>query len=814
MPRETHKELISFLPDFKFTLLALALTPNSFMNKVYLALLLLFSFSANAQSIAVFSGSIKNSSGTPIDGATIYLLNTNFRTATNDKGWFELKRVPAGKYQLQVSAVGYATMVKDVEVSNNNTPVNLQLASESKKLDEIVVTAQKRDEELQKEPLAITAFSAKQVDDDRLWTIKDITAYVPNLYAANPGDNRNVVSIRGITTTSYDQAVATYVDGVNQFGLDTYIAQLEDIDHIEVLRGPQGSLYGRDAMGGVINIITRQPTNEFKGFADVDFGNYGLQRYNLGFRAPLVKDKLFLGASWLYTTQDGFYINEYTHSRFDDQHSLMGNYYLKYLASDNLSITLNVKHVENRNNGAFPLAADPATALAQPFTVDQNAVTTLIDNIFNGSLSINYTRHDFNFTSQSAYQSNYRYYKTPIDADFSPLDGISIVDNYGPAYNKVKVGTQEFRFSSPASQSAFKWVGGLYGFREDNPVKQGTYFGDDAKLFGSPMTDFTSIDINNEKLYGAAIFGQATYTFNKDLDVTVGLRYDYEHDNLSIEGEFQPNGQPATITQADTSAGHGFHALSPNASAYYHITGNNGLYATYSRGFRTGGISQLSSDPTQPPLYAYDPETSNNYELGSKNTFFNDRLRFNADVFYTTVNNAQVPTLILPDAITIIRNAGKLHSYGAEAELMAKLFEGLEADYSFGYTHARYTSLLLSNNGTTANLNGNQQVFTPDITSLLALQYERPLDPSAKYKFIARAEWKYLGKQYFDLANTITQNPYNVFDGRVGVSTKNYGLYLWGGNLFNKHYIDYAYDFGASHLGNPRTFGVSLMGRF
>lgn len=807
-------EIFCPITQFNFTYLRFGPSHNLIMNKIYLAILLLLNFSANGQSIANFSGNINTRDGKPIEGATIYLLNTNFRTATNGRGWFKLKRVPAGRYKLQVTAVGFATLVKDVAVNLNNPALSLQLTSESKKLDEVVVSAQKREEDLQKSPLAITAFSAKQVDDDHLWTTRDITAFVPNLYASNPGDNRNVTSVRGITTTSYDQAVATYVDGVNQFGLDTYIAQLEDVDHIEVLRGPQGSLYGRNAMGGVINIITKQPTNEFHGFAGVDFGNYGLQRYNLGLRTPLIKDKLFLGASLLFSKQDGFYTNEYTHSRFDNRHSLMGNYYLKYLATDRLSITLNVKHIENRNNGAFTLSSDPVTALAQPFTVDQNAVTKLIDNIFNGSLSVQYNRRDFNFTSQSAFQSNYRYYTSPIDADFSPIDGVSIINNYGPAYNKVKVGTQEFRFSSPASQSNFKWVGGLYGFRENNPVKQGTYFGDDAALTGSPMADFTSIATNNEKLYGAAIFGQATYTFSNNLDVTIGLRYDDEHDDLDIEGESQPNGQPAKVTQADTSAGHGFHALSPNASVYYHITGNNGLYVNYSRGFRTGGISQLSSDFTQPPLYAYNPESSNNYESGSKNTFFNDRLRFNADVFYTTVNNAQVPTLILPAAITIIRNAGKLHSYGAEAELTAKVFDGLEADYSFGYTHARYTSLLLSSNGTTANLDGHHQIFTPDITSLLALQYEHTLQPSARLKLVALAEWKYLGKQYFDLANTISQDPYNVFGGRIGVSTKNYGLYLWAGNMFNKHYIDYAYDFGAAHLGDPRTIGVSLKWNF
>ncbi|WP_315816025.1 TonB-dependent receptor plug domain-containing protein [Paraflavitalea speifideaquila] len=125
--------------------------------------------------------------------------------------------------------------------------------------------------------------------DYRLWNTKDITAIVPNLYSADPGDNRNVTSIRGITTTSYDPAVATYIDGVNQFGLDTYISQLSDIERIEVLRGPQGTLYGRNAMGGVINIITKQPGNHLTGFAEANMGNYGQHRIAAGIRTPLIK---------------------------------------------------------------------------------------------------------------------------------------------------------------------------------------------------------------------------------------------------------------------------------------------------------------------------------------------------------------------------------------------------------------------------------------------------------------------------------------------------------------------------------------------
>src|SRR5690606_41515849 len=141
--------------------------------------------------------------------------------------------------------------------------------------------------------------NASEVTEFRMWNADQVTAIIPNVYSANPGDNRNVTSIRGITSTSYDPSVATYVDGVNQFSLDTYIAPLFDTERIEVLRGPQGTLYGRNAMGGVINILTTQPGNQTRGFAAISAGSNGRQRSWLGVTTPIGPTELVLGGSRL-----------------------------------------------------------------------------------------------------------------------------------------------------------------------------------------------------------------------------------------------------------------------------------------------------------------------------------------------------------------------------------------------------------------------------------------------------------------------------------------------------------------------------------
>jgi len=771
-------------------------------------------FVGYSQSLVAIQGNIKDERSNPVSYASVYLLNSNFFAVSDTSGSFMIKNIPEGNYTLVVSAVGYATINEVIQITKQGqTPFDLRLTDASRQLDEVIVTAEKKEENVQAIPSSISALNAKSINNYRLWNSKDLTAIVPNLYSANPGDGRNVTSIRGITSSSYDPAVTTYIDGVNQFTLDTYIPQLFDVERIEILRGPQGTLYGRNAMGGVINIITKQPTNNISGFLEISAGNYGEQRYTGAIRTPVIKDKLFFGASLLYEGLDGYYTNEYDDSKFDKQHSVGGNYYLKYRVNDRWSATFNVKHLANRNYGSFTLAPDKDAAFADPFRVNQNAVAKLVDNTFNTSLTANYTGQRFNFSTQTSYQSNYRYYATPIDGDFSPADAITIINNYGNKWNNIKVVTEELRFTSPASSaSRLKWTAGSYLFYQNVPNKQATHFGKDAALVGSPDSNYAIINTATARSSGVALYAQSEYAIAKKINIIFGVRYDYQHSKEDVLGEYQPDASPVPVfeTQPDTSANVSYSAFSPKLSVSYHPVMGTNLFATYSRGYRTGGLTQLGADPSQPPLYAYKPEYSDNFELGIKNTFLENRARANISFFYTTITNAQVPTLVLPAAITVTKNAGSLTSKGMDAELAATVLKGLEATYNFGYTNAKYTKLKLSQNGSETDLSGNRQIFTPDITSMLALQYNISLIESNKLQLIIRGEWTYLGKQYFDLANSITQSPYNLLNTKLGLKIKHAELYFWERNMANIKYIAYGYDFGAVHLGNPRTFGFTF----
>jgi iron complex outermembrane receptor protein len=792
------------------------------MIRHFISLIFIFTvFAVSAQDANTLSGTVTDDGGQAIGRASVRLLNTNFGTITDASGKFTLSGLDAGRFILQVSAIGYATRTVEVSVgAAESSDLKLNLSESSVQLSDVVVTAQKQEEDKQKIPATISTLSSEQVQQYRLWNTRELTAIIPNMFSNNSGDNRNVTSIRGITTTSYDPAVATYVDGVNQFTLDTYIPQLMDIERIEVLSGPQGTLYGRNAMAGVINIITRQPTNTPSGFAELNIGNYGQTRYAIGYRTPLIPNKLYFGISGVYEKTSGYYTNLYNNSDFDKRSTFTANYFLKYNVSQRWALSLNMKTNSNRNDGAFPLAGSVDEALSKPFTVNQNAVTKLMDNNFNASLVASYSGDKINFFSQSAYQSNYRYYKNPIDGDFSPADIITIVNNYGKDWNNVKVLTQEFKFSSPASlNSPFKWTAGTYMFHQYVPNKQATHFGEDAGFYGIPDTNFSTINTTTAYANGIAVYGQGTYTFLDHLDVTLGFRYDYEHKKQTVGGAYQHDPDPTVIvTQPDTTGRADFNAISPKVAVAYRV-GSHTYYVSYARGFRAGGMTQASSDPTQPPLYAYKPEYSNNYEVGMKHHFLNNKVMVNLSAFYIKVTDAQVPTLVLPDAITVTRNAGELTSKGIDLQISTTPAKNLQFDYNFGFNDARYTKLNLpgaDENGDgqpdgSVSYKNNKQIFTPAFTSMAALQYGSMVGP---VKLTARGEWMLLGDQYFDLPNTIKQDSYSLFNVRAGAAYDRFELMFWGRNLGDQHYIAYAYNFGATHLGDPRTYGVTFRANF
>ena len=631
---------------------------------------------------------------------------------------------------------------------------------------------------------------------------------------------------------SENPAVSTYIDDVNNIDILANGFAFTDIERIEILRGPQGTLYGRNAMGGVVNIITKKPTNQTNGFAETSFGNLGLQRYSSGIKTPIIKDKLYFGLNGLYQTQDGFLKNNISGTSATDtnlngksvggEKNLYGNMFLKWLVNNRFHLTLNLKGQQDKsNNSGFMVSQFSDTyAFANPDVINLSRIQSHERNILNTSLVAKYNANKFTITSISALQT--------ISFGFKDLDFPGIYHSYydgkiGELLPPQKVWSQELRINSH-SDNKFQYTAGVYAFTQKGyePTTNTAYELSDAEAaaFGLPSGTYL-INRNRSNNSGLAGFGEMSYQLTNKLKATVGLRYDYEKREATFNGFGDAmlfNGVVTEINPNITADGN-YSAISPKFSVNYSVNELSNIYATYTRGFRAGGIN-ASSLPVG-VRQTFDPEYSNNYEIGYKSYLLNKKLSIGASAFLIQWKDLQFYNLVAP--FTYAReNVGNAQSAGIEIEVSALPVKGLQLDGSFGFNPTEYKGFDLKrvNFGTgvesTTAIGGNKLSNAPTHTLFLGAQYEYSINQ--KLKAIVRGEIRNLGKQYTDIQNQIEQPSYTLLNSRIGLTYGKYSLFIWGQNLTNERYLAYGNpdsSFGRqSRMAQPRTFGLTLSAKF
>ena len=705
--------------------------------------------------------------------------------------------------------------------------------TKTKQLEEVIITANKREESIVKVNTSITSLSAKKLEDTRTWGLSGLSALVPNYNYQELGVSfQQIQAIRGIQVFSENPAVSTYIDDVNNIDILANGFAFTDIERIEVLRGPQGTLYGRNAMGGVINIITKKPTNTTNGFAETSFGNLGLQRYSAGVKTPLIKDKLFFGLNGLYQTQDGFLKNDITGTTSTDvslngktiggEKNHYGNMYLKWFASKRFQLTLNLKGQQDKSdNSGFMVSQFTDTgAFANPDKINLARIQRHERNILNTSLVAKYFADKFTLTSISALQT--------IAFGFKDLDFPGIYHSYydgqiGELLPPQKVWSEELRINSN-SNSKFQYTAGLYAFTQKGyePTTNTAYELSDAEVtaFGLQKGSYL-INRNRSNNFGIAGFGEMSYLLTNKLKATVGLRYDYENREAIFNGfgdAVLSNGVVTELKPNITASGN-YSALSPKFSINYSVNDLSNVYATYTRGFRAGGInaSSLPAGVRQ----TFDPEYSNNYEIGYKSFLLNKKLSIGASAFLIQWKDLQFYNLVAP--FTYAReNVGDAQSMGLELEVSAIPAKGLQLDGSFGINPTVYNGFDLKrvNFGTgvetTTAIGGNRLSNAPSHTIFLGAQYEYAINK--KLKAVIRGEIRNLGKQYTDIQNKIEQPSYTLLNSRIGLTYDKYSLFVWGQNLNNERYLAYGNpdsSFGRqARIAQPRTVGITLSAKF
>lgn len=705
--------------------------------------------------------------------------------------------------------------------------------TKTKQLEEVIVTANKREESIIKVNTSVTSLSSKKLEDTRTWGLSGLTALVPNYNYQELGVSfQQIQSIRGIQVFSENPAVSTYIDDVNNIDILANGFAFTDIERIEILRGPQGTLYGRNAMGGVVNIITKKPTNQTNGFAETSFGNLGLQRYSTGIKTPIIKDKLYFGLNGLYQTQDGFLKNNISGTSATDtnlngksvggEKNLYGNMFLKWLVNNRFHLTLNLKGQQDKsNNSGFMVSQFSDTyAFANPDVINLSRIQSHERNILNTSLVAKYNADKFTITSISALQT--------ISFGFKDLDFPGIYHSYydgkiGELLPPQKVWSQELRINSH-SDNKFQYTAGVYAFTQKGyePTTNTAYELSDAEAaaFGLPSGTYL-INRNRSNNSGLAGFGEMSYQLTNKLKATVGLRYDYEKREATFNGFGDAmlfNGVVTEINPNITADGN-YSAISPKFSVNYSVNELSNIYATYTRGFRAGGIN-ASSLPVG-VRQTFDPEYSNNYEIGYKSYLLNKKLSVGASAFLIQWKDLQFYNLVAP--FTYAReNVGNAQSAGIEIEVSALPVKGLQLDGSFGFNPTEYKGFDLKrvNFGTgvesTTAIGGNKLSNAPTHTLFLGAQYEYSINQ--KLKAIVRGEIRNLGKQYTDIQNQIEQPSYTLLNSRIGLTYGKYSLFFWGQNLTNERYLAYGNpdsSFGRqSRMAQPRTFGLTLSAKF
>ena len=686
-------------------------------------------------------------------------------------------------------------------------------------LGAVTITAQKREENVQEVPESISVISSQDVEDAHLTNSDEIHKLVPNLmtFGVNPGLNCPIFSIRGVGNLyEGDSAISFYIDDVPITDPAFFSFALDNIERIEVLRGPQGTLYGMNTEGGVINIVTRRPGDTFQGTASAEYGNYNSYKFSGALRGPVIKDRLSLGLSLMTEGTDGPVENIANGRDREGYTTFQGSANLQWDVSDRLSVQVNALAEEN-DDGDWTWVVKDRNAY--------NAVWHV--GIDEYEVSENYEGHAENDTNRESVKISYQFPWAKLvsvtsrmarsdgmggDLDCTTMDYMSFEQT-----SERDQYSQEIRLVSPEKKEDWSWILGIFYAANDYETDQVFNFGSDYMM----AFDQTTLAKKEDETY--AVFGQSTVRLlDERLGLTAGLRY--EHAERSIEriryytmgGVDYALDDPGLGAMASEYSGQydledSFDSLLPKFTLDYRLTPDIMAYTTAALGYKAGGFSMISNDPE---VAGFDPEYAWTYEAGLKSMLLDGHLMVNLSAFYTDVEDYQ--DRIMVDNVVTMRNAAKAKIYGCEAEIRWRPLPGLDLLASAGLLHAEYNDYQDIDNVT---FDGNSIAYVPEYQYNVAAQYRFS---SGIY---LRGELHGIGKMFFNRENTerMSQNGYAIANARIGYETERFDVYLFADNLFDKYYFTQLSDVSdyrisglneAGFIGEPLTFGVAVKLRF
>jgi len=742
---------------------------------------------------------------------------------------------------LALAGGGFSEGLLAAEATDNETGNN---AGEPA-LKTVTVTAQHREETLQEVPVSVSAVQGSNLTADGQLNLRDITTFIPNVSAKNPdGDSRPRWYIRGLGTGDTGAAtvfpVGIYADDVYLNAPIAGSGPLFDLERIEVLRGPQGTLYGKNTTAGAVNIISKKPTFDTDGFATLGVGSKNERILSGAIGGTLVDEKLAARISLYSEERDGFQKNLFDDSTYGDVNKKAVR--LQFLAKLNpdLDALLKIHSREFKgdgSNGTLPIGRYYNVGYQRPSgrDVDQNVDDDSKLDHDGTSLTLNWHLGDYTLTSISAY--DYIRGQSTSDADYTPYE----VNGTGISDNKYTQYSQELRLASP-QQETLRWLAGAHYFHEDldssavrivapGPTPNGT---GSNQIGGS--TDFRNLNYTH-KTDSYALFGNLTYDFTDNFSLTGGLRWTQEKKDIDLNltqltratatGPLIP--LAGTGTNGNRQEGKTWEAWTYDLTPEYRINDNVRVFFRYAHGFRSGGFNTgLSTSLAQ--LTTVNPEQLDAYEIGLKSEWFNRRLTANANVFYYDYSDIQVNLLTVNNGVltTALTNGAKGKVKGAELELEGQPTDYLHLRAAVSFLDTEYTDFKNINPSTgaiTGDYSGNSFVRSPRNVVSLGGDYTFPLEIGGK--LVAGADVSYRDKEYFladrqSSADSLLSQPhYTLANSRLTWYSPNEKLSVTGfvNNITDRRYQVHGRPNGTTGqyvitYGDPRTVGLSVTSRF
>jgi len=705
-------------------------------------------------------------------------------------------------FTLTVSLFTNSAAVAQEETTRGEAGKEVQ-TRDTLELETMTVTAEKRKEDIQEVPAAISAFTEITLEDADIEDVDDLVEFIPNMSfnkSYQPGCFET--NFRGIRLSQFTEKnpVVIFIDGIAQDHLVNYWTDITNIERVEVLRGSQGTLYGKNAIGGVINIISKKPGNDFEAKITTKAAENETYRIKGFVNGPIVKDKLFLGLSGSYYETDGYMKNDYPDGgNFDHEEILSLKSRLRWIPSDRLEVNFHTGMSQGRYGSGPGIDAIPGQVEYHAYRTPNDKTES---DSFDTALNIGYGGEIFDFSSITTYSYS----------DFD-LWRHFYVETNGPVCirnDDNRIFSQEFRIQSPDKKEGMKWLGGIYYSMDDSKWDDMRMVYDTESMLGYNICYNWPDDIKEDTM---AAFGQMTFPLPGRLAFTAGLRYeridkemDYRYEVTRTDtGEILPNDpfRPGNPTQVTYNIKDDWDAFLPKGVLSWTINKDAMIYASVTKGYLAGGFNLCENVKDRAK---FDEQSSIDYELGAKTSWLDNRLILNANLFYMDIKDMHV--YYAPDPLTYLTsNAGEAHSQGIEIEAKARPIKGLDIMAAFGLIDAEFDEYIDTGGN---DCSGKLMPRTPDYTLNLAVQYRHDSG------FFARAGMQGYGQNYFDDANTVSQKAYEIYNAKIGYEGSNWDVYLYGKNLFDEEY------FGSGrvavamtgNVGEPQTFGMLASIRF